>query len=347
MGWVGTFPGVINIGTTYKYETFNVHVGGAQFIQIDFDSIVTSTFVSAYQTSYAPDSAGPPNFGFDINWLGDAGTSGNFFGTDPLFFNVIAQPNSNLVVVVNETTGDTGPASGIGKPFHLTVEAFYDTNFSETPEPSAILLCLGGLAILFGRRGSKKAVAAAVIVAGFGTAIVASAQDISDSAFQQIRALLLEKQSRTAVQHKLSSPLVYAANAARGFTIEGITDLGNPATTLQMGPGGALVRINATVSADLLNTIQQLGGRVIYANAARGSIKARLPVNFIEALAARGDVRAISASFLPKLNGESMVNLMRHSRSPLLGIGRIDARPFHLGQFLGIRTSLAPSARRE
>ena len=180
-----------------------------------------------------------------------------------------------------------------------------------------------------------RSVVAAALAGVFGAAVVANAQDISDSAYQQIRALLLEKESRTAVQRKLSASLVYAGNAARGVPTAGITDLGNPATSLRMGPRGALVRIKATVSDDLLNTIAGLGGRVIYSNT-RGSIQAQMPVNLIEALATRGDVRAISASFLPKLNGAPMAGLLRRSRLPLPRIARNAPAPFRLDQFLGL-----------
>ena len=131
-----------------------------------------------------------------------------------------------------------------------------------------------------------------MVAAGvFVTAPVANAQDISDSAYQQIRDLLLEKESRTAVQRKLSPSLVYATDTIRGVPPGNINDLGNPATTLHLGPQGALVKIKATVSAELLSTIAQLGGRVIYSNAARGSIQARVPVDYIESLASRGDVQ--------------------------------------------------------
>src|SRR5215831_6095950 len=82
----------------------------------------------------------------------------------------------------------------------------------------------------------------------FGAAVVANAQDISDSAYQQIRDLLLEKESRTSVQRKLSPSLVYATNAMRGISTANVTDLGDPATTLHIGPQGALVKIKAAVS---------------------------------------------------------------------------------------------------
>ena len=177
---------------------------------------------------------------------------------------------------------------------------------------------------------------AAGLLAGVFGAAVANAQDISDSAYQQIRALLLEKQSRTAVQRKLSASLVYAGNTARGVATAGVTDLGDPATSLHMGPQGALVRIQATVSPDLLNTIRQVGGRVIYSNSARGAIQARVPVNFIEALAARADVRTINSTIPPKVTGASLATLLRHYRLPLSGIGRAAGQPYRFDPFLGL-----------
>jgi subtilisin family serine protease len=176
----------------------------------------------------------------------------------------------------------------------------------------------------------------AVLAGVFGAAVVANAQDISDSAYQQIRALLLEKESRTPVQRKLSASLVYAGNAVRGIPTANVDDLGNPATTLHMGPQGALVKIKATGSADLLKTIQQLGGRVVHSDAAGGSILALVPVRFLEALAARGDVRSISASFPPRTHGVPMANLLRRSRLPLPGTGRSGAVPYRLDHFLGL-----------
>lgn len=85
--WSGTepFPGVINLATTYHYHTYTVDVDSTPFIQIDFDSLSPNTFVSAYVANYVPNSGPSPNFGFDTNWLGDAGFSGNPFPGDPLF----------------------------------------------------------------------------------------------------------------------------------------------------------------------------------------------------------------------------------------------------------------------
>jgi subtilisin family serine protease len=175
------------------------------------------------------------------------------------------------------------------------------------------------------------------LVAGvFSAALVASAQDIGDSAYQQMRELLLEKESRTAVQHKLSPSLVYATDTIRGVSPGNVNDLGNPATTLHLGPEGALVKIQATVSPELLNTIAQLGGRVIYSNGARGSIQARVPVGYIESLAARADVRSIAATFPPKNNAAPLASLLRRYRLPHSGIGRAAGQPYRFDPFLGL-----------
>jgi hypothetical protein len=151
--WVGSepFPGVINAGTTYFYHTYSVNVGATTFIQVEFDDVSTSEFVSAYLGDYLPIS------GLDVNWLGDAGTSEDYFGTDPLFFQVIVPAHSTLVLVVNNTTGGaTLPASN--GTYNLLVEGFFDSQFSDAPEPSGMILmtaALGALGVAFRRRVRK------------------------------------------------------------------------------------------------------------------------------------------------------------------------------------------------
>jgi hypothetical protein len=151
--WTGgePFPGVINPTTSYRYHTYAVNVGLTPFVQVLFDSISTDTFISAYDTSYLPGSGGAPNLGLNVNWLGDAGVSGNSPSVDPLFFQVLTQTNHLLVLVVSETVGAN---TGVGDPFHLTAEGFVDSEFNDVPEPGSLLLgSIGvGLATLQRRR---------------------------------------------------------------------------------------------------------------------------------------------------------------------------------------------------
>ena len=131
--WSGpVFPGVINPAVTYNYHTYMVNSGVTPFIYITIDSVPGNTFASAYFPSYDPTNKA-------LNYIGDAGRSGNFFGTDPVSFEVFVPKFSNFLVLVN-----TSSNVGIGQPFTITVQGFIDDQFTSTPEPSSLLLLGSG-----------------------------------------------------------------------------------------------------------------------------------------------------------------------------------------------------------
>jgi hypothetical protein len=135
------FPGIINPTTSYHYHVYDIAVPNyLPFIQISIDSTLTNVFASAYQTTYVPTA-------LSTNYLGDAGSSGNLFGTDPIAFQVVVNPASgDLEVVVNDSSA---AAAGLGQTYEIIVEGFTDTSFDDTvPEPAAFALAGSGIAVL-------------------------------------------------------------------------------------------------------------------------------------------------------------------------------------------------------
>lgn len=138
--WSGkAFPGITAATTTYNYHTYSVNSGVTPFILITMDSVAANTFASAYFPSYNPTSTGTYH-NMNVNYLGDAGTSGNYFGTDPLSFEVYVPKFSNFLIVVN-----TSSNTGRGQPFTITVQGFLDDQFTSTPEPGSLVLLGSGV----------------------------------------------------------------------------------------------------------------------------------------------------------------------------------------------------------
>lgn len=155
--WTGgeVFGGVINPTVTYYYATFALNVGSLNYLDINVDSVSTNTFLSVYQGSFDP-------LNLALNWLGDSGTSRNYFGTDPLFVDVVAAMNSVVYLVMTTTNVGT---SALADPFTLLVSAYPDSSFNSAPvelqplrvpEPSTMLLLLAPLALLGARRFAKR-----------------------------------------------------------------------------------------------------------------------------------------------------------------------------------------------
>jgi hypothetical protein len=155
--WSGSepFPGALNLATSYHYTTLDLDLASLMapftaygpFLQISFDSFAATTFLSAYLDAYDPTD-------FAANWLGDPGTSGNFFGTDPVFFQVVVPAGHHLILVLNESS----PNAGLDLPGNILVEAFADTEYTDltpgtgVPEPRTLNLLACGLALLVAAR---------------------------------------------------------------------------------------------------------------------------------------------------------------------------------------------------
>ena len=177
------FPGALNLTTSYHYEAISVQVpSGLSFLAITIDSNDANIFASLYDTAYLPDSSAL-NRGLDVNYLGDAGGSGNFFGTSPRFFQVVDQTAANsmsgfatVLLVLNETVTN----AGLNSPVDVLVEGFCDTDFDglgqctgggtgggAVPEPGTLApLCAGLIVLVAAYRRNRRSSSVAIISGG-------------------------------------------------------------------------------------------------------------------------------------------------------------------------------------
>jgi hypothetical protein len=72
--WSGPkpFPGVTGAPTTRGYELMTVNSGPFPFLQISLDDPAAALFDAAYITAYTPVNSAP-NYGLNVNYLGDPG----------------------------------------------------------------------------------------------------------------------------------------------------------------------------------------------------------------------------------------------------------------------------------
>ena len=130
----------------------------------------------------------------------------------------------------------------------------------------------------------------ALLVAG----VVALAQQVplSFPVANQIQTLQNEKASRTPAQQKMDSRLVFEIRKKQDPTLaNGLTSL-RAAVKIE-GGGGVMVDIDATVTQALLDQIKASGGSVLVSSAQFHSIRALLPLESMEILAGRDDVKFI------------------------------------------------------
>lgn len=126
------------------------------------------------------------------------------------------------------------------------------------------------------------------------TAPAAAAQDIPlpQRVQQQMETLQAEKAARSPAQKKMDSQLIYAAKQRReGFAHKDVPTL---RVAVKFEPDGRTkVDITATVSPALLAAIRAAGGEIVNRVPEEHAVRAILPVENVEGLAARDDVNYI------------------------------------------------------
>ena len=158
----------------------------------------------------------------------------------------------------------------------------------------------------------------ALVVAAFHlTAAAQVPKKIGAHALEQIQQLTAEKHSRSGVDLKLDSQLIFALQAARGQSITASV----PSLPVQgvdvTASGGILVDIKGTVNSGLTSAIVQMQGRVIHASAQYGSVRARVPLPALPTLAARPDVIFVKPGPHAKVEGHPAApGVRRQFRGP-------------------------------
>ena len=137
------------------------------------------------------------------------------------------------------------------------------------------------------------AILAGVVSAAAQTTPAPSAtQQLSASAQQQIRAIVADKQTRTVAQRKISSSLLYAVKARRGERLAASV----PALrsrVLVAADGRVDVEISGQATKDLVETIEKIGGEILYGHDCSTTLRALVPADKLEAVAELTAVRHI------------------------------------------------------
>ncbi len=133
---------------------------------------------------------------------------------------------------------------------------------------------------------------------------------LSAIAINQISALLQEKAARTPAQRKIDSALLYALKRQRQDPLlDQVPMLRSGVKTAS--DGTILVDIKATVTDELLDQIKSSAGTIINSFSQYNAIRAKIPLNQIEVLAASPDVQSIRRA------DEFMLNKINTSQGDL------------------------------
>ena len=125
-------------------------------------------------------------------------------------------------------------------------------------------------------------------------------QKIGPEAARQIGEVAAAKRARTGAQKKIDTQLLYALKQKRGET-RGVP---SAPIKLDLDEGGrALVDITAIVTPRLVSRIAKLGAEVVSSSARYHTIRARLALERLEAVAGLTEVRYISPAATAATHG--------------------------------------------
>ena len=149
---------------------------------------------------------------------------------------------------------------------------------------------------------------ALTVAVGSSTAFAQTTQSLPASALQQISELTADKENRTPAQRKVSSSLLYTAKVKRGLPITASVSALLPA--VQVTDNGLVsVDIAGNISKALLEAIEQAGGEVLPIRGKAGAIRAMVPLDAVENLAAMQEVKTIH----PAMGAMTHVSLAKGS----------------------------------
>jgi hypothetical protein len=115
---------------------------------------------------------------------------------------------------------------------------------------------------------------------------------LSAEGIRQISALITEKQNRTPAEQKIDSQLLQAFRESRGQQMAPGVNL-RPAQVRADAQGSLLVDIDAKVSDTLIVRIEALGGRMVYPSFKYNTIRARVNLSSVHAIAEMPEVKFV------------------------------------------------------
>jgi len=129
----------------------------------------------------------------------------------------------------------------------------------------------------------------------------APAQKIPDSALRQIKSLMDEKASRTPVQKKINSQILYKYKMQKGKRITQEVD--SLQTGIEIDSNGRIkVDIVADVTQKLLNSLKKLDCEILYSSEKTKNIVANIPLDKVEQVASFDEIKNINYWIEPIVN---------------------------------------------